>query len=159
MNAPNRRTRCAVASCVALFLLLGTACSEPEPTLLSAEAPPLEGTTCDELAVEVGEQLDEKMLEIADGAADVNGESQAVRNRAWQVVIFQGLNERLRDLDIRDECETESMFALAETRFSPELKERAGDLLYDRQVGSDETWTYDEWREDALTHLRIIDDE
>jgi hypothetical protein len=126
----------------------------------SAVAEPLTETTCEQLAFEVGDQVDTKMLEIADGADDTNGESRASRSRQWRVVIFQNLNARLRELDIRDECHTDEMLAMMEIRFSDALVERSGDYLNDA-VGEDpnETWTYDEWREEVSTDPSIIDGE
>lgn len=127
----------------------------------SAVPEPLTGTTCEELAHEVGDQIDAKMLEIADGPPDDNGESRAVRSKAWRVVIFQNLNARLRELGIRDECGAEEMFEMAEGRFSDELIERAGDHLYDTNPGDGvpRSWSYEEWREEALIDISVIDGE
>lgn len=156
-GSSNRWTRRVAAGALAL-MLLGSACAgEPVSTLESAVAAPLVGTACEELAFEVGDQVDAKMLEIADGAEGTNGESRAVRSKHWRVVIFQNLNARLRELDIRDDCGAEAMFAMIETRFSPELIERAGDYLYDVTPGTDQAWTYAEWRDEAVGDLRIID--
>ncbi|HSK22694.1 MAG TPA: hypothetical protein VK906_05945 [Egicoccus sp.] len=144
-----------------MFLLAGCG-GEPVPTLESAQADPLTGTTCEQLAAEVGSQLDAKMLEVMDGPSDTNGESRAARSWAWRVVIFQNLNAHLRELGIRDDCEAERMFDLMEGEFSPEFVERVGDYLWDQPDGTDEvttTWSYDEWRESALQDLRIIDGE
>lgn len=152
--------RLVVVCAVGLAAFATGACGgEPPSTLESAVAEPLTGTTCEQLALEVGDQVDAKMLEIADGPED-RYESRAVRSRAWRVVIFQNLNARLRELDIRDDCHTEEMLEMAETRFSDELVARAGDYLYDAAgFDPDETWTYEEWRDEVHLDLGIIDGE
>lgn len=140
-------------------LVANTACTAGQGGSQVSDVPAFESSTCDDLGGELGERLDGSLLTLIDGASDSGGESLSVRARATAIAHFHALNDRLQALDMRDDCDAESIFSQAEDEFSPRLRREVGGTLWDPDPSSpDETWTYEEWREFALTNLGIIDE-
>lgn len=124
-----------------------------------ADQPTYTALTCEGVGQEFGTELDRRVVAIINGAARVDGESQAVRAghtvflvtaRANQVTARA--NQHLRDRGMVKTCGGDEFMRAAEARFSPALKARAGDYLYDST-----TRPYAEWLADVRRTVGVID--
>jgi hypothetical protein len=94
-------------------------------------------------------------VEILDGPADVGQQGKSVRLKQAVVITTVDLNERMRDLGLRAECDVDGVIRVAESVFSPGLKAKVGGAMYD----GDPIVTYNDWVDDVRGSLQVIDDE
>jgi hypothetical protein len=113
------------------------------------------GTTCVDLGIEWGQLVDRQVVAIIDGPADVGGNAKSVRLKQAVVIASLDVNERMRELDLRSDCNVEMILSVGEPQFSEALRSGVGSAMYDGNpaVG------YDDWMTDVRRSLQVIDDE
>jgi len=113
------------------------------------------GTTCVDLAKEWGQLLDRQVVAIIEGPGDVGGNAKSVRLKQAVVIASVDMNERMRELSLRSDCNVEMVLSVAEPRFSEALRSGVGSVMFDGNpsVG------YDDWITDVRKSLQVIDDE
>lgn len=114
--------------------------------------------TCDGLATEFGIQLDSRLTAVIEGPASVNSNGRSVQALNALILTVARLNEYLRDEGLVKECNAESVFAVAEQEFSPELREHAGSLMTETEI-TGEAYDYRAWGALVLDHLGVIDED
>lgn len=117
-----------------------------------ADQPTYTALTCEGVGQEFGTELDRRVVAIINGPARANGESQAVRAGQAMGLVTVRANQHLRDRGMVKACGVDEFMRAAEARFSPELKARAGDYLYDST-----TRPYAEWLADVRRTVGVID--
>jgi hypothetical protein len=142
--------------CLLVAAFLTSACtpgraSSPTPSPcdgISAEIggcdpdrPTFSGTTCAEVGAEWGETVDRRILAVIDGPRDVGGKAKSVRISDAMVLAFVLSTLHLDTLGQLSGCTADEYFAAAEPEFTPDLKARIVDALYD----GDPVATYDQF--------------
>jgi len=131
---------------------MGTAnlggCDENQPTY--------EGTTCEEVGREFGEQLNSPIVDALEGDDVVDGLAKSGRITNAEYLLVVRANQHLRRLGIVDECAAAALLAAAEPEFSHRLKSEVGPVLSEFQ---DHEITYEEWRAGLLDTLSVVDED
>jgi hypothetical protein len=120
-----------------------------------ADLPTYAGIDCEAVGREFGRQYGERALRIFDGPANVDGNARSVQLVQAAVVSVQLANKHLRDNGLVADCDADTFLAAAEETLPAGFRERIGDFLYEETRQS----TYEEWREDILRFLVVIDQE
>jgi len=150
-----------VASCT-VFQNDGT--SQPNPTVCDGVSSELGGCTanrhsftsdtCQDLAREWGTVLNEGVVAVLRGPAEVAGQARSVLLKQVVVITTVDLNARLDELGLRNTCTLQAFMATAEPVFSAELRGGVGDAMYDGLPPA----TYEEWLADVQKTASIIED-
>lgn len=155
---------------VLLLGLLGTpACSilqpadSPSPSICDfmdaqmggcdADLPEFTGEDCEAIAAEFGRFLDARTVAILEGPEGVDGEGRSVRLKQDMVLLSTLAGRRLDELELRGACEPGEFLRAVEAEFSDALREGVGMALYDGNPPA----TYDEWRDELLRTLAVIE--
>jgi hypothetical protein len=135
--------------------------AQPEPSFCDGissavggcdpDRPTFAGTSCEAIAHEFGEQLDRRLVAIHGGPEDPEA-SKAVRAQHFTTVAASLANNHIREIGLIKECSAEPFVAEAETRFSADLRDHAGELLADG-----DPVPYDQWRDELLDLMALID--
>lgn len=104
------------------------------------DRPAFTATTCTEVGLEYGTQLNGRLLQIYRGPELVTGESRAVRASHVMSLTTSLANLHLRRIGIVAACGVDEFLAGAEQDFSPELKAQAGKYLDDGREVDYATW-------------------
>jgi hypothetical protein len=167
MTAPTRLLSVAV---LALAVLSSASCNlpaqaSPAPTVCdgvtsdaggcTTERHEFSGTTCDDLAREWGSFVDKLAVAVIAGPDDIRGEAKSVRLKTAVLIASLDMNERMRDLSLRSECDVDGVLRVAEPLFSEALRSGVGGTMYD----GDPMVGYDDWIVDVRRSLQVIDDE
>lgn len=118
-----------------------------------ADLPTYSGTDCEAVGAEFGRQYGERALRIFDGPAVINGNARSSQLANAAVVSVQLANKHLRDNGMVADCDAETFLAAAELTLPAGFRERIGDYLF----GETQQSSYEEWREDMLRFLTVID--
>jgi hypothetical protein len=113
------------------------------------------GSTCDDLAREWGMFVDRLVVTIVTGPDDAGGQGKSVRMKQAVVITTGDMNERMRELSLRAECDVGGVLAVAEREFSETLRGSVGGAMFD----GDPAVGYDDWITDVRRSLQVIDDE
>jgi hypothetical protein len=117
------------------------------------ERPVYSSTTCAGLAQEWATLVDERLVSIIAGDASVDGKARSVRSRDLLYLTGAVLAYRVDELGIRDTCQMEEFWPIAEATFSEAARSGAGSVLYD----GNPTATWDDWVADAKRSVGVID--
>jgi hypothetical protein len=162
-------TRATAIGILALVIIAATSCDlvgAPTPTSTLCDGISSEiggcgvqaeftGSDCTEVGREFGRLVDESVLEIIAGPEDVGGNARSVRLKQVVNVLALRADDRLEELDLRADCDSEEFLGAAEVQFSEELRATVGGALYD----GDPPATYEEWLADVADSVRVIDTE
>ena len=118
----------------------------------SADRPSYVGSNCDEVAVEWGDQLNERVIAVINGPAAAGGEGRSVRLRTAEILVTQLANKHLRDTGLTPNCDADTFMSLGEDEFSELLVQQVGSIMYE---GSP-TVEYDEWRQRVRDFVELI---
>ena len=113
------------------------------------------GTTCDELAREWGTFVDKLVVALLSGPQDVGGQGRSVRLKQAVVITTVDMNERMRDLSLRAECDVEGVMRVAEPMFSAALRSGVGGAMYDGEP----VVPYNDWLDEVRRSLQVIDED
>lgn len=118
----------------------------------SSDRPSYEGATCDQVAAEWGEHLDERAAEVLAQAAgsDHKGASSSLYD--VEILVTQLANKHMRDLSITGDCEADRFMTIGEQQFSELVVENVGNVIYD----GDPKVLYEEWRERVVANVELI---
>ena len=116
-----------------------------------ADRPVFNGTTCEDIALELGAQLNDQLLAIVNGPDDPE-ESKATRVRHRESVAVSLANNYLREEGLIRECAADQFLETAEQEFSDEFRAVMGGYISDGPPG-----TYEEWRQQLRAYLEMID--
>lgn len=118
----------------------------------SNDRPSYEGATCDQVAAEWGEQLDERVAEVIAQAAasDRKGASSSLYDA--EILVTQLANKHMRDRSITGDCEPDGFMTIGERQFSELVVENVGNVIYD----GDPKVPYEEWRERIVANVELI---
>jgi hypothetical protein len=105
-------------------------------------APDFKSDDCGSLASEYGSALDQALLEVLRGPADVGGEAKSVRLLHTEAVVTAALTNRMVQVGLIEKCTMPAFLDAAETGFSKELRAGVGHALFDGQPDA----TYQEFR-------------
>lgn len=154
----------AVVALVASCTLSQPSTSQPSPTVCDGVSSELGGCTanrhtftsdtCQDLAREWATVLNEGVVGVLRGPAEVAGQARSVLLRQVLIITTVDLNERLRALGPRGTCKLAEFMATAEPVFSPELRAGVGEAMYDGLPPA----TYGERLADVQKTARIIND-
>lgn len=117
------------------------------------DAPAFSGTTCDELAIEWGREVDRRLTEIIEGSAVVDGEQRSARAHKALVLPTLLVSARIRELGLTPACDADAFAATAEDSFGATLREGVGGVLYDGEPQV----TYEQWRDEMVRTLDAIE--
>lgn len=117
------------------------------------DQPSFSATTCAGVGEEFGSQLDRRALAIIRGPAGERGETRATRMASTKGLLSVRVNQYLRRNGMAVDCDLDEFLPAAESRFSQELRDRAGEVLFDGDV----VYTYEDWLEDLVRFVRVID--
>lgn len=116
------------------------------------DRPNFSGQTCDEVALEWGRQLDERVVAVIDGSHTRRGQSQSVLLHNVETVTSQLANKHLRDSGLAPQCDVDRFFTLGEEQFSDELRSSVGPIMYQGNPVTD----YEEWSGRARWWVDLI---
>jgi hypothetical protein len=138
----------------AYFLLRPDSCNglPREIGACNSDRPSYEGETCDQVAAEWGEHLDQRVAEVIAQAAasDRKGESSSLYSA--EILVTQLANKHMRDHFITGDCESHRFMAIGEQQLSEQVRENVGHVMYD----DDPTVRYEEWRERIEANVELI---
>lgn len=160
-----RRLFLAVAALAVALTIVGSVAVlalKPQPAICNGidrqlggcdtDQPVFNGSTCEAVGIEFGDQLDQRIVKILGGPDVVNGERKSVRISAAEFLLTGRANQHLREIGIIAECGADHFLAAAERRFSDTLRAEVGDYLSEFEHHS-----YADWRADLRKTLRAID--
>lgn len=116
--------------------------------------PVFAGTTCEAIANEWVAAIDERVRPIISGPPVEDGKQRSSRISDVLVVSSVIAAMRLDDLGLLDSCDAPTFLEAADTGFSDELHDGIGATLFDGQPVA----TRDDWAEELLRAIRIIDE-
>jgi hypothetical protein len=168
LTAKNRRL--AIPALLAIVALVASCTpaqqgtSQPSPTVCDGISSEVGGCTanrhtfisdtCEDLAREWATVLNEGVVGVLRGPAEVGNQARSVLLRQVVVISTVDLNSRLAELGLRGTCKVPEFMATAEPVFSAELRAGVGDAMYDSLPPA----SYEEWLADVQNTVRIIDD-
>jgi hypothetical protein len=154
----------AVVASTASCTLSQSISSQPGPTVCDGISSEVGGCTanrhtfisdtCQDLAREWATVLNEAVVGVLRGPAEVGNQARSVLLRQAVVISTVDLNSRLAELGLRGTCKVPEFMATAEPVFSAELRRGVGDAMYDGLPPA----SYEEWLTDVRKTARIIDD-
>lgn len=118
----------------------------------SADRPTFSGDTCDEVAVEWGWQLDQRVLQVVDGPPSQGGESRSSRLLNAEGLTTGLANKHLRDNRLTPTCQVDEFMAAGESQFSERLVKEVGSVMYEGSPVVD----YSQWRERIVDRVSTI---
>ena len=118
------------------------------------DQPRFTATTCAGAGEQFGTEVDRRALAIIDGPPSPV-DSHASRIMLMTFLVAARAEQHLIASGLRGECSVDEFMAGAESRFSPDLKARVGDFLYDAPAGS---YTYEDWLASLRRTVAIIED-
>lgn len=101
------------------------------PTPVTFEVPQFTGSTCDEIADQLGPVADAMLLEVVRGPEVVQGESRSVLLPRVMNGLALGARDRMATLGITADCAMPAFLQRAERGFSEELRSTIGGAAYD----------------------------
>ena len=154
--AGSRATR--IASAVVFLGALAAGCSQPPPadglgsiTVLEPDGT-YTGSTCADVGSQFGQQLNDQVLVIIEANRATPGNASDPISTAV-IRLAQGANDRLRALDITDDCDVPEFLSAADQAMGDELRSTVGDFATTPVV------TWDVWHDYVRDQLTIIDPE
>jgi hypothetical protein len=120
----------------------------------SPDRPAYAGTSCPDLAVEWGRDVDRRIVGLIDGPAGVDGKARSVRNTDVLVLTSLVVTYRLDALGLRTSCNMDEFWPIARQQFSPEVKAGAGRILWDASP----VVPFEDWLARAKEIVAMIDD-
>lgn len=169
-RASNKMTtknwRVAIPVLLAVAALIGSCStpSQPSPTVCdgisselggcTADRHAYTGNTCQDLAREWATVLNDGVVAVLRGPAEVGDQGRSVLLKHVVVITTVDLNARLAELGLRNACDLREFMATAEPVFSAELRTGVGDAMYDGLPPA----SYAEWLADVEKTASIIED-
>jgi hypothetical protein len=154
----------AIVAFVAACTLSQPSTSEPNPTVCDGISSEVGGCTasrhtflsdtCQDLAREWATVLNEGVIGVLRGPAEVGNQARSVLLRQAVVISTVDLNSRLAELGLRGTCKVPEFMATAEPVFSAELRAGVGGVMYDGLPPA----SYEEWLADVQQTASIIED-
>lgn len=109
--------------------------------------------TCDDLARAWAIVVDNLVREVIAGPESVGNQSRSVRLKQAVVISTIDVNDRLRILGSRTECDADAFLRAAEPHFSALLRAEVGRSMYD----GDPVVGYQDWLADVAKSVKMID--
>lgn len=120
----------------------------------SPDRPQYAGTSCSDLALEWGHDVDRRIVGLMNGPAGVEGKARSVRNTDVLVLTSLVVTYRLDALGLRASCNMDEFWPIARQQFSAEVKAGAGSILWD----ADPVVPFEDWLARANEIVAMIDD-
>ena len=124
----------SVASLLALaWVLAGCGIGLPSaaPTPVTFQVPQFTGSTCDEIADQLGPVADAMLVAVVQGPEAVQGEARSVLQPRVMNGLALGARDRMATLGITADCTMPAFLQRAERGFSEELRATIGTAAYD----------------------------
>ena len=146
---------------------VATACgaesgSTPSPTVCDGVSSEMGGctlerhdytaTTCDEVAAEWAALVDRQIIATLDGPAVVDGEAHSSRLKTVLVISAVDADAHIETLGLAAPCDVDAFLAIAEPRFTDDLRSRVGAAMYDGEP----VVSYEEWLADVEAVLGVL---
>jgi len=109
----------------------GLASPSAAPTPVTFEVPQFTGSTCDEIADQLGPVADMMLLAVVQGPEAVQGEARSVLLPRVMNGLALGARDRMDTLGITADCAMPGFLQRVEQGFSDELRSTIGAAAYD----------------------------
>jgi hypothetical protein len=117
-----------------------------------AALPSFSGGTCEAVGKEAGRELNDRLLAVYRGPAELGGETRAVRASQMMSLVVGLANQHIRAKGFVKACGADEFETSAETQFSAEFRNLAGDYLYDSS-----SVDFKDWLKELRSIVQVLD--
>ncbi len=107
-----------------------------------SDRPEFTGTTCQEVALEWGTEMNERVLTVIGSPETVRGQSWSSRLYDVETLVSQLANLHMRETGLTPDCDAGDFLTRGAMMFSDEVREDVGDFMYD----GNPVVEYEEWK-------------